>query len=65
MEYQTKSTQYDISNYNSLFKDYVNQNTTKVTVDMALLGLPVVHAGGVIMVGVFVLVECHDTSLGF
>lgn len=50
MEYQSKTPQYDVYNYNTLFKDYVNENTTKVSQDMALIGLPVVGAGAVIMV---------------
>jgi hypothetical protein len=55
MEYQSRS-QYDISNYNTLFKDYVNQNTTKVATDMALIGLPIVGADQVIMVRLNLLV---------
>lgn len=49
MDYQSGS-QYDTSNYNTLFKDYVNQNTTKVAIDMALIGLPVLAADQMIMV---------------
>jgi len=52
MEYQSKIEIYDISNYNTLFKDYVNQNTTKVARDMELIGLPVVGVSMVIMVSV-------------
>lgn len=55
MLYQTRSQKHDISDYNTLFKVYINQNTTKVAEDMALLRLPVVYAQGVIMVG-FILI---------
>ena len=57
MEYQSKSPQYGIENYNTLFKNYVNENTTKVSQDMALIGLPVVGAGAVIMVSVSVTAQ--------
>ena len=51
MDYQTKNVQnYDISNYNELFKDYVNENTTKVANDMKNLKLPVLGVQKVIMV---------------
>ena len=51
MDYQTKNVQnYDVSNYNELFKEYVNENTTKVAIDMKNLKLPVLGVQKVIMV---------------
>ncbi len=49
MNYTTRFN-YDISNYNKLFADFINSNTTQVTYDLSsTVGLPVVNVGPVII----------------
>mmetsp|Transcript_1026 Transcript_1026/g.2203 ORF Transcript_1026/g.2203 Transcript_1026/m.2203 type:complete len:680 (+) Transcript_1026:297-2336(+) len=50
MEYSTRIGVLDISNYNQLFRTYVDSNLTKVAIDLNLLGLPVVDAKGLILI---------------
>mmetsp|Transcript_29636 Transcript_29636/g.62320 ORF Transcript_29636/g.62320 Transcript_29636/m.62320 type:complete len:842 (-) Transcript_29636:136-2661(-) len=49
MNYTTRFD-YDISNYNKLFADFINSNTTQITYDLSsTVGLPVVNVGPVII----------------
>jgi len=48
MKYSTRIGVYDLTNYNTLFTQYVNSNTTKVLQDMSTLQLPVLNVSNVI-----------------
>jgi len=48
MKYSTKVGVYNLDNYNALFAEYVNSNTTKVLNDMLTLQLPVLNVSEVV-----------------